>query len=114
MTCYPGSLIVRLVKNLIRKSSVGHWGFSVWSHRVLLPWYALPLSQSSADLFLSQSLTHVLYYLVAYPEHIETLREEILQEMDGGDLTYESLDRMRKLDSFIRESQRISGISNGT
>ncbi|KIM21870.1 hypothetical protein M408DRAFT_333196 [Serendipita vermifera MAFF 305830] len=60
----------------------------------------------------SMSFGHALLYLVAHPEHASILHEDILQAMDGGDLTYQSLERMHKLDSFLRETQRLSTISN--
>ena len=49
---------------------------------------------------------------MANPECIETLREEINDALDGGDLSNETLGRMHKLDSFIRETQRISALGN--
>jgi hypothetical protein len=56
----------------------------------------------------------VLFWLVSHPEYIETLREEILEATAlERELTFESLGRMRKLDSFIRETQRLSGIGSG-
>lgn len=58
------------------------------------------------------TLGHALFYLAANPEYIGVLREEIEDVLDGGDLTYESLNRMRKLDSFIRETQRLSALGN--
>ena len=59
------------------------------------------------------ALTYALFDLAAHPEWQEILREEIhivLQE-DGnehGMLTRKSVPKLRKLDSFIKESQRVS------
>jgi hypothetical protein len=59
-------------------------------------------------------LGHVLFWLVSHPECIETLREEILEAIiPERELTFESLSRMPKLESFIRETQRLSGIGSG-
>ncbi|KAH9992086.1 cytochrome P450 [Russula vinacea] len=44
-----------------------------------------------------QTLTQVLYRLLANPEYFEPLREEV--------------DSMHKIDSFLRESQRLDGLS---
>ncbi|KIM23342.1 hypothetical protein M408DRAFT_332370 [Serendipita vermifera MAFF 305830] len=60
----------------------------------------------------SMSFAHAILHLVAHPECISVLREEILEATDNGDLTYESLEQMRRLDSFIRETQRVSTIGN--
>lgn len=61
---------------------------------------------------------HALYDLACRPEYVEPLREEInevLQE-DGYDVNGDgslklkktSMSKLRKLDSFIKESQRLS------
>ncbi|GAP88426.2 putative cytochrome P450 [Rosellinia necatrix] len=54
------------------------------------------------------AIIHVLYDLAARPEYIELLREEILEvtKGDGGKLRKQHLTQMRKLDSFMKESQR--------
>jgi Cytochrome P450 len=64
--------------------------------------------------FTPQSLGHALFWLVSRPECIEILREEIMEAiMLERELTFESLARMPKLESFIRETQRLSGIGSG-
>ncbi|KAG8859852.1 hypothetical protein FRC20_011759 [Serendipita sp. 405] len=55
---------------------------------------------------------HALYYVVAYPEYAEILREEIELVNGDGPLAYRSLEHLHKLDSFLRETQRLSGLSN--
>ncbi|KAI0390732.1 cytochrome P450 [Xylariaceae sp. FL0594] len=54
------------------------------------------------------AIIHALYDLAAKPEYIGPLREEILEvTRDGnGTLQKQHLTRMRKLDSFMKESQR--------
>lgn len=58
----------------------------------------------------SMNVTHLLYDLASHPEHIGPLRkeaEEIFDEADGT-LNKNSLTKLRKMDSFMRESQRMS------
>ncbi|TVY83155.1 Cytochrome P450 monooxygenase AtmP [Lachnellula suecica] len=60
----------------------------------------------------SMTATQVLYDLIAHPEYLEPLREEITQAVaqDGG-WKKTTLTKMRKLDSFMKESQRLNGPS---
>ncbi|KAM5431557.1 hypothetical protein McanMca71_004792 [Microsporum canis] len=58
----------------------------------------------------STTVLYCLYDLCAHPEYIEPLREEIktvLAETDGR-LVKRNMAKLRKLDSFIKESQRLS------
>lgn len=52
---------------------------------------------------------HVIYDLCARPEHIEPLREELVQalKLDGG-WDKPTTARLAKMDSFLKESQRLS------
>lgn len=53
--------------------------------------------------------THVCYDLCAMPEYIEPLRNEIRGLLrEDGDWSPTTPARMRKMDSFFRESQRLS------
>ena len=57
----------------------------------------------------TMSAAHCLYDLCYRPEYFEPLREEaveILREDDGWKKT--TLNKMRKLDSFLKESQRVN------
>ncbi|KAL1988856.1 hypothetical protein VTN96DRAFT_7740 [Rasamsonia emersonii] len=66
----------------------------------------------------STTVTFALFHLATYPEHIEPLREELEQVIkeDGlkkdakghAYLTKSSFQKLRKLDSFLKESQRCS------
>ncbi|KAL9095449.1 MAG: hypothetical protein Q9165_002320 [Trypethelium subeluteriae] len=58
----------------------------------------------------SMNITHVIYDLAAYSEHIEPLRAELEEvlSMNGGVWDKNSIIKLRKMDSFIRESQRMS------
>jgi hypothetical protein len=51
--------------------------------------------------------------MAASPQYIDELREEVIDLTSTGDWSKAAIDRMRKLDSFVRETQRISGIQNG-
>ncbi|KAL8719762.1 MAG: hypothetical protein Q9225_003278 [Loekoesia sp. 1 TL-2023] len=65
---------------------------------------------SLASIHTSQmSAVHVLYDLATFPDYVEALREEIRNTMkeDGG-WQKSSYSKLRKLDSFIKESQRIN------
>jgi hypothetical protein len=68
--------------------------------------------------------TQAIFDLVSRPEYIQPLREEIQQVIDedgqdiGGDgfmkLKKMSMPRLKKLDSFMKESQRLSPPGVGT
>ncbi|KAI0537507.1 cytochrome P450 [Xylaria digitata] len=53
---------------------------------------------------------HVLYDLAARPEYIAELRDEIrsVVEAKGGSWDKTSYTQLRKMDSFMKESQRFS------
>ncbi|KAF7513027.1 hypothetical protein GJ744_011293 [Endocarpon pusillum] len=55
---------------------------------------------------------HSLYDMIARPEYLEPLREEIKQVMeeDGG-WQKTTISKMRKMDSFVKEAQRMSPAS---
>ncbi|EOD47369.1 putative cytochrome p450 protein [Neofusicoccum parvum UCRNP2] len=57
--------------------------------------------------------THLVYDLCARPEYIEPLRAEIEQMLaeEGGRFTKAGLNRLVKLDSFMKESQRFNPLS---
>ncbi|KAJ7458885.1 cytochrome P450 [Mycena latifolia] len=57
----------------------------------------------------SMALTAALYDLTAYPEHILPMREEVERVVAEQGWSKASLAKMHKLDSFLRESQRLSG-----
>ncbi|PPR07181.1 hypothetical protein CVT26_012611 [Gymnopilus dilepis] len=58
----------------------------------------------------SNALTHALYYLAAYPQYADPMREEVQAIMDSNseELSREALANMHKLDSFLKETQRLS------
>lgn len=57
----------------------------------------------------SSATAAALFDLCAHPEYIEPLREEILEVTGGSkDFCKEDLNRLWKLDSFLKESQRFN------
>jgi hypothetical protein len=63
----------------------------------------------------SSALTHVLFDLAAHPDYAEILREEIdavvaEENHPQGRLLKTSISKLKKLDSFIKESQRVNPI----
>ncbi|KAI0814828.1 cytochrome P450 [Irpex lacteus] len=57
----------------------------------------------------STSLTHALLHLAAQPEYIQVLRDEVESIVGAEGWSKGSLNKMRKVDSFLRESQRYNG-----
>jgi cytochrome P450 len=54
-------------------------------------------------------LAHTLYDLARYPEYVPQLREEIGSVLSqDGSITKQGLFRLKKMDSFLREVQRLS------
>lgn len=54
------------------------------------------------------AVAQVLFDLCAHPEYIEPLRQEALDALRKGGYTKQALVDMKKMDSFMRESQRLS------
>jgi cytochrome P450 len=61
-----------------------------------------------------QTFVHALLYVAAYPDEVAQLREEINQVIASEGWTRAAINHMPKLDSFVRETQRLSGMANGT
>ena len=51
-----------------------------------------------------------MYRLLANPEHIEPLRQEVEAAVAEEGWTKDGLDKMYKIDSFLRETQRLDGL----
>ncbi|KAG5651807.1 hypothetical protein H0H81_007330 [Sphagnurus paluster] len=62
----------------------------------------------------SMAFTQVLFDVATFPSYVPALREEIEQIIREEGLTKASLGNMWKLDSFIKESQRLGGNSAAT
>jgi hypothetical protein len=56
-----------------------------------------------------QSFTTAFSYLLSNPEYIEPLRHDVENAVATEGWTKAGMDKMLKIDSFLRESQRISG-----
>ncbi|KAK5119704.1 hypothetical protein LTR85_007280 [Meristemomyces frigidus] len=57
----------------------------------------------------TMSITNDIFDLLAHPEYTECLREEVQQVLaEEGGWTKQALTKMRKLDSFMKESQRMT------
>lgn len=61
------------------------------------------------------AIVHAIYDLAARPEYVEPLRKELSDVLSGsnGTITKQNLTHLRKLDSFMKESQRHSPPSIG-
>ncbi|KAJ7776606.1 cytochrome P450, partial [Mycena maculata] len=57
----------------------------------------------------SIAFTTTFYFLACHPELTDPLREEIQSIVEEDGWTKAAMARMRKLDSFIKESQRMAG-----
>ena len=57
-----------------------------------------------------QTFVQVLYRLLANPEYIEPLREEVDAVTKEEGWTKAGIDKMHKIDSFLRETQRLDGL----
>ena len=60
-----------------------------------------------------QSFTHALFYLAANPQCIQPLREEVETVVEKEGWTKVALVKMTKLDSFLKECQRVAGTAFG-
>lgn len=61
------------------------------------------------------TLSNVLYDLAAHPEYIAVLREEVERisaEEPDGKIRKKTMPKLRKLDSFIKESQRVNPLGS--
>ncbi|KAJ7578344.1 cytochrome P450 [Mycena floridula] len=58
----------------------------------------------------SMAFTHALYFLATYPYYVTPLREEIEAVVKEHGWTKSAIGKMVKLDSFLKESQRLTGL----
>ncbi|KAF4619512.1 hypothetical protein D9613_005419 [Agrocybe pediades] len=56
----------------------------------------------------TMAFTHILYDLATYPEYVAPMREEVESIIAAEGWTKASVDNMHKVDSFVKESQRIA------
>ena len=62
---------------------------------------------------LTQTFTHSLFYLALYPEYWSALREEVEDVTNREGWTKSAVDQMFKIDSFVKESQRLHPLGAG-
>lgn len=63
--------------------------------------------------FMTQTCTQMLYRLLANPEYIEPLRQEVEAVIAEEGWTKAGVDKMHKIDSFLRETQRFDALGIG-
>jgi hypothetical protein len=56
-------------------------------------------------------MTQVLYRLLSNPEYIESLRQEVDAVIREEGWTKAGIDKMYKVDSLLRETQRLDGFT---
>ncbi|KAL5492509.1 hypothetical protein ACEPAI_3956 [Sanghuangporus weigelae] len=59
----------------------------------------------------SNSFTHALFHLAAEPKYIVPIREEVERVINENGWSKVAMTKMWKLDSFMKESQRMNGIN---
>ncbi|CAA7264109.1 unnamed protein product [Cyclocybe aegerita] len=59
----------------------------------------------------SMAFTQALFYLAVYPDYMQPLREEVEDVIKRYGWCRDALDEMHRVDSFIKESQRLCPIS---
>ncbi len=85
------------------------------SNRYNVPsaWSLLMTYMTCRHHLLFQTLTHALFDLASMPQYIQPLRKEIESVIATDGWTKLSMDKMWKLDSFLKESQRHNGLGLG-
>lgn len=61
-----------------------------------------------------QTFTHALYHLAANPEYITSLRDEVDPVIKAEGWSKATMQKLKKVDSFMRESLRLNGINGST
>ncbi|RPD62649.1 cytochrome P450 [Lentinus tigrinus ALCF2SS1-7] len=59
----------------------------------------------------SNGISHALLHLAATPEYMQPLRDEVEAAIATDGWTKAAMDKMWKIDSFLKESQRVNGVS---
>ena len=57
-------------------------------------------------------MTQALYDLAAHPEYVKEMREEAEAMIGANGWTKPAMQGMRKIDSFLKESQRLNGLGS--
>lgn len=56
-----------------------------------------------------KSITQGLYDLAVHPEYVDELRKEVEDVVAEHGWTKDAVQKMHKIDSFLKESQRLNG-----
>jgi cytochrome P450 len=59
----------------------------------------------------ANSFTHALYHLAVNPQYVTILRTEVQEIVAADGWTKSAMSKMRRLDSFFRESTRFSTLN---
>ncbi|TDL22833.1 cytochrome P450 [Rickenella mellea] len=59
----------------------------------------------------SMSLAQAMFHLASKPQYIEPMRVEVERVIQEDGWTKEAMTKMRKVDSFLKETQRVNGLS---
>lgn len=59
-----------------------------------------------------QTFTSTLYFLAAHPELVPGLREEVLKVTEEHGWTKLAMDKLIRMDSFLKEAQRMVGLGS--
>ncbi|KAF9230013.1 cytochrome P450, partial [Melanogaster broomeanus] len=85
------------------------------SERTIKAWTQRVLAVNFAAVHVSaHSFTQALYNLATNPQYIQPLREEVESVVATEGWSKDALGKMYKIDSFLRESQRIEGNAAAT
>ncbi|KAF8621411.1 hypothetical protein AX15_007823 [Amanita polypyramis BW_CC] len=58
----------------------------------------------------TMTFTYMLYDLATHPEFVQPMREEVESALQEEGWTHTAINKLSKLDSFVKESMRLSGI----
>lgn len=62
--------------------------------------------------FWLQAFIHALYHLAARPDYIQQMRDEVEAVISEEGWTKDAISKMYKIDSFLKETQRLNGIGS--
>jgi hypothetical protein len=66
-----------------------------------------------ADCECMQTFTNILYRLLSNPQYVEPLRHDVETAVAEEGWTKAAMDNMHKIDSFLRETQRLDDLDSG-
>ncbi|KAF9244149.1 cytochrome P450 [Melanogaster broomeanus] len=88
---------------------------AVGSERTIKNWTLRVLAVNAAAVHTTAtSFTQALYRLAANPQYMQPLREEVESVIASEGWSKDALGKMYKIDSFLRESQRMEGNATAT